>query len=1299
MSDMLGISSNAISAYQRALTTVSNNIANVNTEGYSRQDVVLKDSAPKKLASMYVGTGVLLQNIRRQYNEFAESNLRNSNSDLQSQTPMVDYTKRVMDIMGDKSIGLSSALDDFFNSANSLSADPASTVLRTSFLRSSEGVGSRFAELSSQLGLIATETRQGLESVAAQVNTLTAQLALINQQMARSPDLDGQPAEVLDRRDLTLRQLSELVRVKLSFEKNGTVNVSLGTTMKEGLVVSGQKARPIGVDSKVKDKTEFVIDPYGQTEALPAISGGMMGGYQSFISTVLEPAQKNLDALAKTFVAETNLIQREGIDGYGQMGQDLFKIDPAKNPAAGIGLAISDSLRVATAAQFRVSEGNTNITTTRASVKFDGRQTLTPLGNSKLVNNPHPSAGVSFKVEGNQEFTSVTSVAAGVTATVYMDQMESGQNLQVLTRDGRHLLGQPLSETEKYQMLTAASGFENKATYNDSYLNQIDPKAYRGLDYFYGAKAEILFKPNYDLSGAEGPKIPLPAQMETARIDSLTTQIAAGALTLNNIPMQALVPLQGTEAKITNLDLGDGSSDFAFSAVVGNTKISIDIPSGPVTLTLEDFTSYLNTELQAYGLSAALINQGQDIAIGDNQGRDISGLAMTIASNASTSGAKAGQATVTSAASQIARWINGVTTLEIDAANFNAVEFSLGGVRYKKDGLDPTQPAALVASLQADMRAFFGSSDIAVNLEGNKIVLIDEQGRALNDLKFMPATAGANPGVSKLTQSTVSQSRVRAEVTSAIRVQTSTLNFTKPLTLNGTAIAGFNSVSTLIDAINASGVGLTASLASSGELLIENNQGSPINVGITEQGNALNINAGRYGGQVNLTQVFRDFRVSAATIDLNKPLAINGQVINEVAYDAPETVPASQYSFTATVPALSVSGADAQSLAVALNADSGFAESFKAEVESGRLVVRPLAPGLTDEDLEKRFNVTVGATKLNPQTGLSGVDDVVERINRRQAVTGVVAKRDLNGDVILSTTDLRGTTAISVGPGKNSKGQYIANMLGVEPLDYDVTQRLKAKLADENFNVDPYQTDIRLSFGTYLEGNPPMPTFGDPAQLSKVGLRTAVYLESQSPDDLLVFVTGKGQANVSVGFEGKPANNRDLLRSQSLLVKFTAKDRYSIIDSKTGTELADRHFDPLSIEPTIEYQGLTLTLSTTPNPGDSFKIDGNFDGLGNNVNMLDMVALAKKPLEGGKTLHDTYIDQVNNVGNLAQQAKITQDALKVVNEQAVQSRDKVSGVNMDEEAAALVRYQQAYQAAAKALQVSGELFDSIVQIR
>jgi flagellar hook-associated protein FlgK len=198
---------------------------------------------------------------------------------------------------------------------------------------------------------------------------------------------------------------------------------------------------------------------------------------------------------------------------------------------------------------------------------------------------------------------------------------------------------------------------------------------------------------------------------------------------------------------------------------------------------------------------------------------------------------------------------------------------------------------------------------------------------------------------------------------------------------------------------------------------------------------------------------------------------------------------------------------------------------------------------------------------------------------------------------------------------------------------------------------------------------------------------------------LLLYVTGKGSANVAASFSGEPLNTRDSLRSQSLTLKFTAEDRYNIVDAKTGTVLADRHYDPSVLEPVVEFNGLQIKLSHAPALGDSYKIDGNFDGLGNNVNMLDMVDLNKKPTANGKTIANSYIDQINNVGNLAQQAIITQEALTVVHDQAVAARDKVSGVNLDDEAASLIRYQQAYQACAKALQVSGELFDSIVQIR
>jgi flagellar hook-associated protein FlgK len=327
---------------------------------------------------------------------------------------------------------------------------------------------------------------------------------------------------------------------------------------------------------------------------------------------------------------------------------------------------------------------------------------------------------------------------------------------------------------------------------------------------------------------------------------------------------------------------------------------------------------------------------------------------------------------------------------------------------------------------------------------------------------------------------------------------------------------------------------------------------------------------------------------------------------------------------------------------------------------------------------------------------VASIKDMVAAINAKVHQTGVVASIDEYNDLKLSVTDPKGSLNISVGPGKNKDGSYFPNALGLEPREYGVTERLTKTLAKDP--IDPTEVEIRLSFGSYTTGDPPVETFGDPYDMSVLGLRTGAYIEEGSPDDLLLFVTGKGSAKVAVGFEGQPDNPRDNLRSQSLLVKFTAADRYSIIDAKTGTELADRYYDPNVLEPTIEFQGLQLKLSHAASVGDIFKIDGNQDGLGNNVNMLDMFELSKRPVAGGKTIGNTYIDQINTVGNLSQQAIITQEALKVVNAQAIESRDKVAGVNLDDEAAALVRYQQAYQAAAKALQVSGQLFDAIVQI-
>ena len=1431
MSDLIGIASNAVGAYQRALGTVSNNIANVNTEGYSRQDVVLKDTSPSKAANMFFGTGVALQAVKRQFDAFAESNLRNSTSDLASQKPMVDYTKRVMDIMGDKSVGLSSALDDFFGAANALSADPASSVLRSSFLRSSEGVSSRFAELSGQLGLVGTETNQALESTTKQVNTLTSQLALVNQNMASSSTEDGQSAEILDRRDLILRQLSDLVRIKTSFSTNGSVNVALGSTATQGIVVSGMKSRPIGIDTSVAGKMELLLDPYGNSESLASASGGQLGGLQTFINQVLEPAQKSLNFLAKTLVNETNQIQTNGIDGYGQTGNPLFSLDTTvTNEASGIRVALNDAMRVATAAQFRVTEDQTNSSNTRASVVFTPSPVPLAISNTNLVNNPNPTAGVSIKVEGARVMAPVTTLAAGVKATFYLDEAKPGQQLQVLTRDGRQLLGQTLSETEKAQILKTENGFVPDSNYSNAYLNKSNKDGYRGMDVFYGAMAKVRYAQVFDRNGVAAPPVPKTAQLVTSRItdNEAGIQIQAGATVLNGVTMPALETQFSKSLSPADVAAWiNGNSLIKISQPAFN-EFSIKVGGVPMTISALDDTqglSKLAQDLQSKlrladltnNLSVNVASNGIDLEVHDALGRSISDVVLTPSTRPG--------------------------------------EFSInvGGVALNVTPInDSNGLAALALDIQTKLR--FADSDstnlsVVVASNGVDLEVSDALSRSISNQVLLPSMRYESGGDITVSNSLTSQTGVKATIFNDIRVPAQQLDFKRPLKINGHTVApGFKDVTSLVAAINSTAnIGVVASVQQ-GDLVISAIPiGQPININPTPtvqgDGNALGITPTTYNGQVRMDQVVRDLHIYSTNIDYNKKLEINGatidmsgkpqrtvstgyasssetlnagdpfslslsvdgglstsipissdnatplgvvnainasklpvkaQLVRTIVAAVPSTASFESPSFGATpsisdftefainldestinLSNLNLQSADlnglASALQIKLRAADGNTQNLTVSVINGselkitdalgRTITNPeltadaanganygAAPVISDgTPVTNAYEIVLtgasgasGAfTMSSPIDGLSfttntqiasdaslipTLEGLVEQINSTRKTIidqqdptctidvgiGVKASIGLYGDLVLSTLDPNGTDPISIGPANKANGIIEQNALGLDPIDYTLEERLKLQLAE-----DPVKSSIRFSFGTY--GDPART--GSPSDLAKAGLRTGAYIEGGSVDDLLVFVTGQGKTSVAASYSGEPLNVRDSLRNQSLVVKFTAVNRYTIVDAKTGTQLADRHYDPEVLEPLIDFEGLQIKLSHAPNVGDSFQVDGNHDGLGNNINMLDMVDLSKKPVIAGKSLANTYIDQINNVGNLAQQATITQQALTVVYDQSVSARDKVSGVNLDEEAAALIRYQQAYQASAKALQISGTLFDAIVQIR
>ena len=350
MTDLLSIGANALKTNQSALAIVSNNIANVNTEGYVRQELDVKENLPTKAGLVYVGSGAVATGVRRAYDSFVESSVRSSVSDLAAQSPLIDYSNRMIDILGDQSASLTPALDEFFDGIKELSLDPSSELRRDTALSNAKGLASRFNELGHQLQLIDDETKNQLNYKVSEFNALTDQLAVINQKLVRQSDLKRQPPDLLNSRDQVLVELSKRFRVSVEQAANGMVSVTVGKNANGVKVVDGGSAKQMGVEYKTATspaEATLVLDAYGDRQDLSGLTGagGEIGGLLQFRSSVLAPSMNNLNLLAATVSNEVNSALSGGMDLYGDKGGPLFDTPlvfsaDVKNTASNPGVSI-----------------------------------------------------------------------------------------------------------------------------------------------------------------------------------------------------------------------------------------------------------------------------------------------------------------------------------------------------------------------------------------------------------------------------------------------------------------------------------------------------------------------------------------------------------------------------------------------------------------------------------------------------------------------------------------------------------------------------------------------------------------------------------------------------------------------------------------------------------------------------------------------------------------------------------------------------------------------------------------------
>ncbi|WP_019583610.1 flagellar hook-associated protein FlgK [Thioalkalivibrio sp. ALE16] len=324
-----GIGTSALLAFQRAIGTTSNNIANSATEGYSRQRTELSNLTPQFLGGSFQGQGVQVDTIRRISDDFVNTQLRNSISDQSNAELKASLAGRIDDLLGSSSSGLTPVLQDFFDAGQDLANDPTSSAARTVFLTEAESLAERFASIDrrieEQRDIINGQIRTNVE----EINSLTDAIAGLNREIV-SKSTQGTPNDLLDQRDRVLNQLAEKVNVRITEQDDGAVNVFVGNG--QALVLGGNN-RELVAESLTGDPRSPDIglatsgDPVNISRF---IQGGELGALLETRTGIIDEAQNTLGRLAISIGAEYNQQNRLGLDLNGQQGADIFGIgDPA----------------------------------------------------------------------------------------------------------------------------------------------------------------------------------------------------------------------------------------------------------------------------------------------------------------------------------------------------------------------------------------------------------------------------------------------------------------------------------------------------------------------------------------------------------------------------------------------------------------------------------------------------------------------------------------------------------------------------------------------------------------------------------------------------------------------------------------------------------------------------------------------------------------------------------------------------------------------------------------------------------
>ncbi|HFQ8227778.1 TPA: flagellar hook-associated protein FlgK [Citrobacter amalonaticus] len=334
MSSLINNAMSGLSAAQAALNTASNNISSYNVAGYTRQTTIMAQANSTLGAGGWVGNGVYVSGVQREYDSFITNQLRAAQNQSSGLTTRYEQMSKVDNLLASKTSSVSVSMQDFFTSLQTLVSNAEDPAARQTLIGKANGLVNQFKTTDQYLRDQDKQVNIAIGSSVDQINNYSKQIASLNDQISRLTGVGAgaSPNDLLDQRDQLVSELNKIVGVEVSVQDGGTYNI----TMANGYsLVQGSNARQLAAVQSQADPsrtTVAYVDSIAGNIEIPEklITTGSLGGLLTFRSQDLDQTRNTLGQLALAFADAFNQQHREGYDANGKNNVDFFSIgDPA----------------------------------------------------------------------------------------------------------------------------------------------------------------------------------------------------------------------------------------------------------------------------------------------------------------------------------------------------------------------------------------------------------------------------------------------------------------------------------------------------------------------------------------------------------------------------------------------------------------------------------------------------------------------------------------------------------------------------------------------------------------------------------------------------------------------------------------------------------------------------------------------------------------------------------------------------------------------------------------------------------